>query len=567
MPRSRFQPVRWTGLPRRRLTSVVAAVGIVAAAACSSPPPVETAGPAAPDAPGARSGLPWTSGVHSANELDENERFGTWRGRPLDVGHTAFTTRDAGWGPIEQPSNVFEGLGWQSFDGLLVISQPMYPQNEGNNAACAQGEYDGHWSTFGTYLQSVGRADERTIVRIGWEFNGDFMYWHSDADPTNFKNCWRHVAQAIKSTAPNVLLDWTLNGHGGPVPAGGNMYDAYPGNDVVDIVGMDSYDMYSAPRNASSLTDEEFRTQCEAPDGHGVCDLARFARENGKRLSVGEWSVLGSCGGATGSGNAEADNPVYIRNMAQFFYDNRDILAYETYYDDPMPGNVCSTLYRSNTDGSTNPRASAEYLKWFGPESPFAGANPPGPPVTDPPPPTSTPDPSSTTTTPDTPPTDPPPPTSEPEPSAAVLRMNVGGAAYTDASGATWEADDFATGGQVNDQGVGHPIEGTDDDPLYQDERWGMSGYSIPVADGDYVVALHFAEIYAPCTAPGCRLFSVTAEGQPVLDGFDIVAEAGGQYRALVELVDVTVADGKLDLGFTTEVNASQLAALQVIAR
>ena len=64
-------------------------------------------------------------------------------------------------------------------------------------------------------------------------------------------------------------------------------------------------------------------------------------------------------------------------------------------------------------------------------------------------------------------------------------------------------------------------------------------------------------------------LFSVTAEGRPVLDGFDVVAAAGGPYRALVELVDVTVTvtDGKLDLGFTTEVDASQLAALQVIER
>jgi hypothetical protein len=546
MQRSGLQPVRSKAQLRGFRSLVAVAVVIAIAAACTpSPPPITPPGP---------SGLPWPSGVHSDNPLDENQRFGDWRGRPLDVAHT-FTTRDGGWGPLINPDNFLVDLGWASFDGILVISQPMYPQNVGaNNAACAAGDYDSHWRDFGTYLHDLGRDNDRTVVRIGWEFNGDFMYWHTDGDPTNFKSCWRHVAQAIKSTAPNVLADWTLNGHGGPVPASGNMYDAYPGDDVVDIVGMDSYDMYAAPRGASSLTDEEFRIQCEAPNGHGLCDLAGFARDHGKKLSVGEWGVLGTCGGATQGGNAEADNPVYVRNMAHFFFQNQDILAYEAYYDDPIPGNVCSTLYRSNSDGSGNPRASAAYLECFGPDSPYVGPNPPTTPCGPPGPGTTT-----TTGVPST--------TTTSTPPGGALRMNVGGGAYTDRFGAVWVADAGAVGGEVDDQGVGHPIADTDDDPLYQDERWGMSAYRIPVADGDYLVVLHFAEIYAPCTSPGCRVFSVTAEGRPVVDDLDIVAEAGGQYRALVEPIDVTVTDGILDLGFTSTVNASQLAALQVIPR
>jgi Malectin domain len=530
-------------------SSVVLVLVALVVTACEPPPPPPPPSPHP-------SGLPWASGVHSANDVAENHRFGTWRGRPLDAGHT-FTTRDFGWGPIVRPTDFLEGQNnWRSFDGLLVISQPMYPKNVGaNNAACARGEYNQHWRDFGSYLQSIGRADSRTIIRIGWEFNGTFMYWHTDADPTNFKNCWRHVAQSINATAPEVLTDWTLNAHGGPVPASGNMYDAYPGNDVVDIVGMDSYDMYSAPRGASSLTDEEFRIQCEAPRGAGLCDLARFARANGKKLSVGEWGVLGSCGDATRKGHAEADNPVYIRNMAHFFFQNRDILAYEAYYDDPVPGNVCSSLYRANSDGSSNPRASAEYLKCFGPNSPYVSPNPPttpcGPPGSGPP------------TTP--PPTTPPPP--PPGGVTVPFRMNVGGGAYTDATGAQWVADTYAIGGQVNNQGAGHPIAGTTEDALYQDERWGMSGYKIPIANGTYTVALHFAEIYAPCTAPGCRVFSVTAEGNPALTNLDIVAQAGGQYVALVKLINVTVSDGNLDLGFSHTVNASQLAALEIVTQ
>jgi hypothetical protein len=63
---------------------------------------------------------------------------------------------------------------------------------------------------------------------------------------------------------------------------------------------------------------------------------------------------------------------------------------------------------------------------------------------------------------------------------------------------------------------------------------------------------------------PRSQLQPVARTGRPRRRLTSLVA---GQYRALVKLIDVTVADGKLDLGFATEVNASQLAALQVIER
>ena len=54
-------------------------------------------------------------------------------------------------------------------------------------------------------------------------------------------------------------------------------------------------------------------------------------------------------------------------------------------------------------------------------------------------------------------------------------------------------------------------IAGTTDDALYQSERYGNFSYNVPVANGNYVVTLKFAEIYFSST--GIRAFDVLIEG------------------------------------------------------
>jgi Malectin domain len=69
-----------------------------------------------------------------------------------------------------------------------------------------------------------------------------------------------------------------------------------------------------------------------------------------------------------------------------------------------------------------------------------------------------------------------------------------GGEAYNDTQGRLWMKDKYFDGGNVYFDG-GKQISGTADDQIYQGERWGTFSYEIPIPEGDYVVALHFAEI------------------------------------------------------------------------
>ncbi|MGH2350967.1 MAG: malectin domain-containing carbohydrate-binding protein, partial [Chloroflexota bacterium] len=153
-------------------------------------------------------------------------------------------------------------------------------------------------------------------------------------------------------------------------------------------------------------------------------------------------------------------------------------------------------------------------------------------------------------------------PTATPEPGAfSPVRLNAGGGAYMGADGRSWAADSGFSGGLT--YAVTAPISDTNDDTLYQTERYGTFSYTLPALNGSYTVTLKFAEIFH--TAPGQRVFHADLEGQRVLTDFDILAEVSPN-TALDKTFTATVADGQLDIAFTTVRDAAKVAAIEVLA-
>jgi photosystem II stability/assembly factor-like uncharacterized protein len=142
-----------------------------------------------------------------------------------------------------------------------------------------------------------------------------------------------------------------------------------------------------------------------------------------------------------------------------------------------------------------------------------------------------------------------------------VFAVNCGGPKYVDQKGRLFAADIHYSGGQTYGQAV--PIEGTEDDFLYQSERYGNFSYQIPLPNGKYRVTLKFAEIYAYLSGPGKRIFDVKIEGNEVIRNLDLFAQAG-KYRAYDVTIPVTVSDGILQIEFKTDVNAAKVNAILV---
>ncbi|WP_166260723.1 malectin domain-containing carbohydrate-binding protein [Marinobacter salicampi] len=147
----------------------------------------------------------------------------------------------------------------------------------------------------------------------------------------------------------------------------------------------------------------------------------------------------------------------------------------------------------------------------------------------------------------------------------ALICINAGGNGFVDSQGTTFEADVLYSGG--NTGSFAHEIDGTSDDILFQSERWGLFNYSIPLPPDNYLVTLHFAEIYYQASTskggPGSRVFDITLEDQLVEDNFDILARVPGK-TALSRTYLATLEDDDLTISFGQEVEYPKLSGVCV---
>ena len=142
-----------------------------------------------------------------------------------------------------------------------------------------------------------------------------------------------------------------------------------------------------------------------------------------------------------------------------------------------------------------------------------------------------------------------------------ALRIHAGGGSYVDSAGNTWLADTDYTGGSTNSTSAA--ITGTSDQALFQSERFGMTACTIPVpGPGTYTVQIYESEIY--WTSPGKRIFSVTANGTPILTNYDIYAAVGANAADIIT-ASVPVTGSSLTLSFSAKVDQAKLAAIAVL--
>ena len=107
-------------------------------------------------------------------------------------------------------------------------------------------------------------------------------------------------------------------------------------------------------------------------------------------------------------------------------------------------------------------------------------------------------------------------------------------------------------------------IEGTDNDKLYQTERYGQTlAYKIPILDGLFDVSLHLAEIYLD--KPNERIFGVKVQDTNPIQGIDIIKEAGAANTAYVlTITDVPVIGGFLMIDFIKDKENPKISGIEI---
>ncbi|MGW1777448.1 glycosyl hydrolase [Streptomyces sp. NPDC002104] len=222
-------------------------------------------------------------------------------GKEIRVGHT-YLPGDQ-WAGIEGGVSFLDDWAqWrrQRDDRMFVLNVPMQERNEDRIPdrqvaqlirAGAEGQYDRHFRKLAERLVALGVPD--TVIVLGWEMNGTTYTHRCGPDPENWKAYWKRVVNTMRSV-PGQKFKFDFTPNRGTDAIGWTK--CYPGDDVVDIVGMDSYDQ--APGRT-------FDDQISQP--YGLQQHVDFARAHGKAISYPEWGLF-----------RNGDNPEYVRRMLQW---------------------------------------------------------------------------------------------------------------------------------------------------------------------------------------------------------------------------------------------------------
>jgi hypothetical protein len=214
------------------------------------------------------------------------------------------------------------------------------------------------------------------VLRLGWEANrvGGFP-WAVTGDGTDYKACFRRWVSTLRSVpGQSFTIDWNM-GAKGTFPY--HVDRMYPGDDVVDVIGVQQYDRCPPSRNEEEWARKASSVNPRAENSPvGIYRWLAYAQSKGKRLSVPEWGVGGPRSVCRQPG---IDNAFFIQKMHAFFTANAASIAYEGYFN--------ASGGRSDAGGTCklapsiyNPNASAMYRAlWAPPPSPPPPPPPPAP--------------------------------------------------------------------------------------------------------------------------------------------------------------------------------------------
>ncbi|GAB3272508.1 glycosyl hydrolase [Kineosporia babensis] len=309
------------------VVALIALIGVIFAVTQGSDDD-EGATPAASASAPAATDTGTKYGVFRQTSAAEVEAYQQWLG--ADVEYVVDFSARGSWDNIASPQYLLDE--WKDTPYRLVYAVPMLPSDDDTVSvqAGAAGDYNSYFQTLAQNLVANGQED--AILRVGWEFNLESWKWATD-DTESWKAFYRNIVESMRSVeGANFEFDWNVNG-------GPNKYDAvdyYPGDDVVDYVGVDAYDVsgaaYPYPENCDGpcyVAAQKKAWDVSVYGGErGLEFWSQFAKEHGKPLTLPEWGVWARPDGIGGH-----DNPDYIQRMYDFITDPDNNVAYAAYFE------------------------------------------------------------------------------------------------------------------------------------------------------------------------------------------------------------------------------------------
>ncbi|WP_439815492.1 glycosyl hydrolase [Zavarzinia sp. CC-PAN008] len=318
--------------------------------------------------------------------------FSTWLGKEatIGIGYTPTGTWEqitaSDWQMLAWSTWVKAKAGRQFVYSVALLPGPASgsgPDKIWGNAddvslaACAAGTYDWRWRAFANKLASYG-LKSNTIIRLGWEFDGNWFAWGARGKEATFAACFRRVVTAMRAAQPTAgfRFDWNASediAHW----TDWQFQSTYPGDAYVDYVGIDIYDTgwvpnaYPYPATCDAACRLARQQTAWAGVSRGLNRIKNFALSRNKPVSLPEWGLW-----LRPDGYGGGDNPYFIEQMSAFIKNPANKVAYHAYFD-VNPGSDSHQI--STVSGSGNvvgsqgfanvtrmPNAAARFKQLFG---------------------------------------------------------------------------------------------------------------------------------------------------------------------------------------------------------
>jgi hypothetical protein len=343
-------------------------------------------------------GAPAQSPASAVNAANPEPAFGVYRGADATVAvdaYAAWLGRDAIW--------ALDTIGWESWDNIgwptfwleawskwvkarpgrrLVLTVPMLtgpPDGSGPIQGSkglrvpvsleegAAGAYNSYYHDLAANLVRYGLAG--TILRPGWEFNGDWYAWRAKGKTGAYAEYWRQIVMTMRavSGAEQLKFCWNPTLGDQQFPAD----QAWPGDEFVDYVGLDVYDetwypdTYPWPADASPAEIE--RRQRKAWEdwimnsSRGLVFWTKFAQAHHKPLAIPEWGLS-----AADHHHGGLDDPYFIEQMHAFIMNPANGVAFDLYFDSNEPALRHQLSPDPQEAAPEFPRSAARFRQLFG---------------------------------------------------------------------------------------------------------------------------------------------------------------------------------------------------------
>ncbi len=277
-------------------------------------------------------------GVYVGNDVKDVRQYEQWLGKPTEaiLGYTGA----ANWQDYEGSVGWAMGL-WAEIDRPVLWSVPLIPKGATLEEA-AKGTYNDHYQHVAEKLAKWRPNEPVIYLRTAWEFNGDWFPCSAIGKAELFIGAWRQFVTVFRKASDRFRFDWC--------PAGGDHMkmkaeEAYPGDNYVDIIGLDIYDSekWNKVKDPVERWNKIYLTGENGLEWH-----RNFAKQRGKPMSYPEWGV---------GGNESGDDPYFVEKMHAWFLENH--VVYATYWNS-------NADYSGKLSDGQYPQSGAKFKELFG---------------------------------------------------------------------------------------------------------------------------------------------------------------------------------------------------------